>query len=63
MSAFAEAITGSFAISGPATTAGKGGVACGALDGSGLVGVRLWWCARPDGSIASCELSQYHLRP
>jgi hypothetical protein len=38
LSAPAEAITGSFAISGPATTAGKGGVACGALDGSGLVG-------------------------
>jgi hypothetical protein len=33
-----EANTGSFAITGPATTAGKGGVACGALDGSGLVG-------------------------
>jgi hypothetical protein len=38
VSAPSEAMTGSFAISGPATTAGKGGVACGALDGSGLVG-------------------------
>lgn len=34
----AEGITGTFAITGPATTAGVGGVACGAMDGSGLVG-------------------------
>ena len=33
-----EANTASFAISGPAATAGKGGVSCGALDGSGAVG-------------------------
>lgn len=33
-----EADAASFAIAGPAVTAGKGGVACGALDGSGPVG-------------------------
>jgi hypothetical protein len=31
----------SFQITGPATTAGRGGVACGALDGSGQVGYNL----------------------
>ena len=34
----AEANYLSFAISGPAVTAGKGGVACGAVDGTGSVG-------------------------
>jgi hypothetical protein len=34
----AEGNASSFAISGPATTAGVGGVACGAVDDSGLVG-------------------------
>jgi hypothetical protein len=33
-----ETNSASFAISGPATTAGMGGVPCGALDGSGSVG-------------------------
>lgn len=34
----AEGNTSSFAITGAATTAGIGGVACGALDGSGTIG-------------------------
>lgn len=34
----AEANTSSFAINGPAAIAGQGGMPCGALDGSGLVG-------------------------
>jgi hypothetical protein len=33
-----EANANSFAITGPATTAGVGGAACGALDGSGPIG-------------------------
>lgn len=33
-----EPDSSSFGISGPASTAGKGGVACGAVDGTGLVG-------------------------
>lgn len=33
-----EAVSASFAIAGPATTAGVGGVVCGACDGSGLIG-------------------------
>ena len=48
-----EADVSSFAITGPATTAGKGGVACGALDGSGIVGCDFVSIHIPNASVLS----------
>jgi len=44
--------SGSFSITGPATTAGRNGAACGALDGTGTVGCNLNLAmAAPDAPV------------